>query len=262
MSPEGTVVAEEVWKRFRSDQQSRDFKDLFRRLRTRRRRESRGWRWVLNDVSLTVEPGTSMALIGGNGSGKSTMLKILAGVMDPYAGRVDVVGRIGALIEVRAGIHQELSGRENIFLAGSLLGLSRRSVTDRFDEIVHFAELERRHRPPDQVLFDRDADAARIRGGGVPGTRRAARRRGPGGGRRLVPATLPRPHPEGAEPGHDARLRLPRPRRGGDDVPGGGLVEQRRGGGGGGRRTRCSPSTGGGWTRWPPATSTSRASWR
>ena len=142
MSPEGVVAAEEVWKRFRSDQQSRDFKDLFRRMRSRRRRQSRGWRWVLNDVSLTVEPGTSMALIGGNGSGKSTMLKILAGVMDPYAGRVDVVGRIGALIEVRAGIHQELSGRENIFLAGSLLGLSRRLVTDRFDEIVHFADLE------------------------------------------------------------------------------------------------------------------------
>ena len=142
MSPEGVVFAEEVWKRFRSDQPSRDFKDLFRRLRTRRRRQSRGWRWVLSDVSLTVEPGTSMALIGGNGSGKSTMLKILAGVMDPYAGRVDVTGRIGALIEVRAGIHQELSGRENIFLAGSLLGLSRRSVTDRFDEIVHFADLE------------------------------------------------------------------------------------------------------------------------
>ncbi len=97
---------------------------------------------MLSDVSLAVEPGKSLALIGANGSGKSTMLKILAGVMDPYAGRIDVVGRIGALIEVRAGIHQELSGRENIFLAGSLLGLSRRLVADRFEEIVHFADLE------------------------------------------------------------------------------------------------------------------------
>jgi ABC-type polysaccharide/polyol phosphate transport system ATPase subunit len=142
MSPEGTVLAEQVWKRFRADQHTRDIKDVMRRLRSRVRRRERDWRWVLSDVSVHVEPGRSMALIGSNGSGKSTMLKILAGVMDPYAGHVDVVGRIGALIEVRAGIHQELSGRENIFLAGSLLGLSRRLVADRFDEIVHFAELE------------------------------------------------------------------------------------------------------------------------
>jgi ABC-type polysaccharide/polyol phosphate transport system ATPase subunit len=142
MSPEttGAIVAERIWKRFRADQQSRDLKDALRRLRQRGR--GRGWRWVLRDISLEVEPGTSLALIGANGSGKSTMLKILAGVMDPYAGRVEVTGRIGALIEVRAGIHQELSGRENIFLAGSLLGLPRREVADRFDEIVHFADLE------------------------------------------------------------------------------------------------------------------------
>jgi ABC-type polysaccharide/polyol phosphate transport system ATPase subunit len=142
MSPEGHVVAEQVWKRFRADDHSRDVKDLVRRLRARGRRRSRDWRWVLSDVSFEVEPGHSLALIGANGSGKSTMLKILAGVMDPYAGRIDVPGRIGALIEVRAGIHQELTGRENVFLAGSLLGLSRRLVAARFDEIVQFADLE------------------------------------------------------------------------------------------------------------------------
>ncbi|MGD9797335.1 MAG: ABC transporter ATP-binding protein [Acidimicrobiia bacterium] len=140
MSPDqvGHVYADRVWKRFRADAHSRDLKDHFRRLRQRHRR---GWRWVLRDVSLDIEPGGSLALIGANGSGKSTLLKVLAGVMDPYAGRVGAVGRTGALIEVRAGIHQELSGRENIFLAGSLLGLPRRLVAERFDEIVDFAGL-------------------------------------------------------------------------------------------------------------------------
>jgi ABC-type polysaccharide/polyol phosphate transport system ATPase subunit len=136
----GRVLADRVWKRFRADQPSRDFRDAYRRLRHRVPRSE--WRWVLRDVSLDIAPGDSVALIGANGSGKSTMLKLLAGVMDPYAGRVEVIGRSGALIEVRAGIHQELSGRENIFLSGSLLGLPRRLVADRFDEIVHFADLE------------------------------------------------------------------------------------------------------------------------
>jgi len=92
-------------------------------------------------VDFALAPGTSVGLVGGNGSGKSTLLKILTKVMYPYAGSVDVVGRVGALIEVRAGIHPELTGRENAFLYGSLLGLSRRDVTARFDAIVDFAGL-------------------------------------------------------------------------------------------------------------------------
>jgi ABC-type polysaccharide/polyol phosphate transport system ATPase subunit len=142
MSPEpaGRVVADRTWKRFRADQPVRDLRDAYRRLRHGRRRA--GWRWALRDVSLDIAPGQSFALIGANGSGKSTMLKLLAGVMDPYAGRVTVHGRTGALIEVRGGIHQELSGSENIYMSGSLLGLPRRLVAERFDEIVHFADLE------------------------------------------------------------------------------------------------------------------------
>lgn len=101
----------------------------------------RGYRWALRDIDFAVEPGSSLGLVGANGSGKSTLLKILAGVMYPYAGSVEVRGRVGALIEVRAGIHPELTGRENAYLYGSLLGLSRRDVAARFDTIVDFSGL-------------------------------------------------------------------------------------------------------------------------
>jgi ABC-2 type transport system ATP-binding protein len=99
------------------------------------------WRWVLRDVDFKVEPGEAVGLVGANGSGKSTLLKILTRVMYPYAGRLEVTGRVGALIEIKAGIHPDLTGRENIHLYGSLLGLKRAEVTRRFDEIVEFAEL-------------------------------------------------------------------------------------------------------------------------
>jgi ABC-type polysaccharide/polyol phosphate transport system ATPase subunit len=136
----GSIHADRVWKRFRTDRTRPELREHVRSLRSRDRR--RGYRWALSDVSLEVEPGGSVALVGSNGSGKSTLLKILTGVMEPYAGRVSMHGRIGALIEVKAGIHPELSGRENIYLYGTLLGLRRRQVHDRFDEIVAFAELE------------------------------------------------------------------------------------------------------------------------
>jgi ABC-type polysaccharide/polyol phosphate transport system ATPase subunit len=94
------------------------------------------------DVDLVAAPGRVTALIGPNGSGKTTMLRMLAKVMYPYAGRVAVGGRVGALIDVRAGIHPDLTGAENVYLYGSLLGVSRREVARRFDEIVAFGELE------------------------------------------------------------------------------------------------------------------------
>jgi ABC-type polysaccharide/polyol phosphate transport system ATPase subunit len=118
-------------------------RDELERLRARLRGKGEGgWRWALRDMSLLAEPGDSIGLVGVNGSGKTTLLKILSGVMYPFAGRVQVGGRVGALIEVRAGIHPDLTGRENVFLFGSLLGLRRREVSRRFDEIVAFAELE------------------------------------------------------------------------------------------------------------------------
>jgi ABC-type polysaccharide/polyol phosphate transport system ATPase subunit len=142
MSPEGSIHVEQLWKRFRADRSRRvlrDYVQAFRHLDLRIRR--RGWRWALNDISFDVRPGEAVGLVGLNGSGKSTLLKLLSGVMYPYAGRADAVGRIGALIEVRSGIHPELTGIENIFFYGSMLGLRRREVARRLDEIVAFAEL-------------------------------------------------------------------------------------------------------------------------
>jgi ABC-type polysaccharide/polyol phosphate transport system ATPase subunit len=117
----------------------RDEVDRFRRIR--RGEMDKRYRWVLRDISLHAEPGEAVGLIGANGSGKSTLLKMLIRVMYPYAGRVRAVGRVGALIEVRAGIQPDLSGRENISMYGSLLGLPRKEVARRFDEIVAFAEV-------------------------------------------------------------------------------------------------------------------------
>ncbi len=101
-----------------------------------------GWRWALRDIDLELAPGESVGLIGANGSGKTTLLKILTRVMYQTAGRVSVEGRIGALINISAGIHPNLSGRENIITTGSLMGLPRKEVAARFEEIVEFAELE------------------------------------------------------------------------------------------------------------------------
>jgi ABC-type polysaccharide/polyol phosphate transport system ATPase subunit len=143
MSPRGSINARHIWKRFRADRRRMLLRDELEHLRNAvRGRGSNRWRWALQDIDFVVEPGQSVGLIGINGSGKSTLLKVLARVMYPYAGSLDVAGRVGALIEVRAGIHPDLTGRENVYLYGSLLGLPRRQVTRRFDNIVNFAEIE------------------------------------------------------------------------------------------------------------------------
>ena len=97
---------------------------------------------ALQDVSLRVEAGETVGVIGPNGSGKSTLLKLVAGITKPTSGTVNVKGRISALIELGAGFHPEISGRENIFINGIMLGLSKREVVQKFEEIVEFAELE------------------------------------------------------------------------------------------------------------------------
>ena len=97
---------------------------------------------ALDDVSLTVEAGTTCGIIGRNGSGKSTLLKLVAGITRPTRGQVAVRGRVSALIELGAGFHPEISGRENVFINGVMLGMSRREIDRRFDEIVDFAELD------------------------------------------------------------------------------------------------------------------------
>lgn len=99
--------------------------------------------WALHDVSFELPQGESLALIGRNGAGKSTTLKLLANITRPTSGQIDVRGRLSALIELGSGFHPDLTGRENIYLNGTILGLSRSELRDRFDEIVAFSELER-----------------------------------------------------------------------------------------------------------------------
>ncbi|TMB25364.1 MAG: ABC transporter ATP-binding protein [Deltaproteobacteria bacterium] len=97
--------------------------------------------WAVRHVSLEIEPGEAIALVGHNGSGKSTLLKTIAGVLAPDEGEVLVQGRISPMIELGAGFDPELSGRDNIFLNGALLGFSRRQMEGKFDRIVAFSEL-------------------------------------------------------------------------------------------------------------------------
>lgn len=99
--------------------------------------------WALQDVSFELKHGESLAIIGNNGGGKSTLLKILSRITVPTKGRGYVYGRIGSLLEVGTGFHPELTGRENIFLNGSILGMKRKEILNKFDEIVAFAEIEK-----------------------------------------------------------------------------------------------------------------------
>jgi lipopolysaccharide transport system ATP-binding protein len=98
--------------------------------------------WALRDVSFDVLPGDVVGIVGRNGAGKSTLLKVLSRITKPTAGRVVLNGRVGSLLEVGTGFHPELTGRENVFLNGSILGMTRREVARKFDEIVAFAEVE------------------------------------------------------------------------------------------------------------------------
>lgn len=99
--------------------------------------------WVLKDVSFDVAPGEVVGVIGRNGAGKSTLLKILARIVKPSAGEVDMYGRVGSLLEVGTGFHPDLTGRENIYLNGAILGMKSQEIKRNFDEIVDFAEVSR-----------------------------------------------------------------------------------------------------------------------
>ena len=99
--------------------------------------------WALRELTLDVDHGDTFGIIGGNGSGKSTLLKVLAGILRPDEGRASVDGRLSALLELGAGFHPELTGRENVYLNGAILGFTSREIRRRFDDIVGFAELDR-----------------------------------------------------------------------------------------------------------------------
>ena len=109
----------------------------------RGRRTRRDWIWALDHVTFDVEPGEVLGIIGRNGAGKTTLLKLLSEITQPTEGEARVYGRVGSLLEVGTGFHPDLTGRENVFLNGAILGMKRREIGRKFDEIVEFAEVER-----------------------------------------------------------------------------------------------------------------------
>jgi ABC-type polysaccharide/polyol phosphate transport system ATPase subunit len=136
---EGEILVEHAARTFRVyARENRALKDLV----VARGRARGSDVWALRDVSFAVEPGSAVGLVGRNGSGKSTLLRLLSGIIKPTSGRVAVGGRVGALLELGAGFHPDLTGRENVFLQGSIHGLTRATIREKFDEIVAFAGLE------------------------------------------------------------------------------------------------------------------------
>ncbi len=138
---EPLVVFTRVSKRFAIRHEAqRSFQSTFIRLFHREKRTSQTF-WPLRDISFRVNRGDCYGLIGRNGSGKSTLLKLISGILVPTAGQITTRGRIASLLELGAGFHPELTGRENIFLNGSVYGLSRSQIRTRLDQIIDFAEL-------------------------------------------------------------------------------------------------------------------------
>jgi ABC-type polysaccharide/polyol phosphate transport system ATPase subunit len=136
----GRIVVDSVSQRFRvSERPYRTLKDII----VARRRSASTEVWALRDVSLEVEPGEALGRVGRNGSGKTTLQRLVSGIFRPTSGQISVGGRIGSLLELGAGFHPDFTGRENVYLNGSIHGLSRARIREVMDEIVSFAELER-----------------------------------------------------------------------------------------------------------------------
>lgn len=137
---EWAVQVSQVSKRFRLyHERNQTLKSAILRGRTSKHEDF----WALNDISFDVLAGETHGLIGSNGSGKSTLLKCLAKIYWPTSGTIDYRGRMASLLEVGSGFHLELSGRENIYLNGSILGMSKKDIDSKFDEIVDFSGVER-----------------------------------------------------------------------------------------------------------------------
>src|SRR5437868_743106 len=134
------ISAHGLGKRYRVGQVENAMQRARRKLA---RREHDASMWALHDATFDIREGEAVAIIGRNGAGKSTLLKVLSRVTEPTAGYVDVAGRVGALLEVGTGFSGELTGRENVYLNGAILGMGRREVARKFDEIVAFSGVER-----------------------------------------------------------------------------------------------------------------------
>jgi lipopolysaccharide transport system ATP-binding protein len=145
MGSDPVVVFDSVWKKFRRGERHDSLRDLIpaaaRRLLGRKKRDDLEQQefWAVEDVSFEVRPGEALGIIGPNGAGKSTVLKLLTRILRPTRGTAKVRGRTGALIEVSAGFHPDLTGRENVYLQAAIMGMKRPEVERQFDEIVEFA---------------------------------------------------------------------------------------------------------------------------
>jgi len=143
------VTLEGVWKKFRLGERHDSLRDLvpaaISRLFSRKRQDELDATefWAVKDVSFSVAPGESLGIIGPNGAGKSTALKLLTRILRPTRGSCRIQGRVGAIIEVAAGFHPELTGRENVFLQGAIMGMKRDYISSRFDDIAAFAGIEK-----------------------------------------------------------------------------------------------------------------------
>ncbi len=138
MSSNNAITISGVCKLF-FKQEQKTFKEFLPAFFTGKK--TREWFWALKDVNLEIKKGETLGIMGENGSGKSTLLKLIAGVSRPTEGNIQTFGRVAPLIELAAGFHPELTGRENVFLNGIILGMSRKEVQSKFKEIVDFAEL-------------------------------------------------------------------------------------------------------------------------
>lgn len=138
-----TIVVDHVWKQFmlRRDRADSVGQLLTRMIPKRRRKAPAEPFWALKDISLNMPAGTSFGIVGNNGSGKSTLLKILTRTMSPTRGHIHIEGRVSALVELGAGFHPDFTGRENVYLNASILGISRRAIEKKMDDIIDFAEI-------------------------------------------------------------------------------------------------------------------------